>query len=100
MKYITTDTHPQFKEGIRVKMAYAIEDNMSHIHTDVIESDCIYVNQELLTNSINQGYIKEVHGKEFTLNDVLEIIEHYNMTVNNPVDSHDVFMNWKNTNMR
>ena len=71
MEYETTKTNSIFKEGIKVKMAYAIDTNLYSVHTSIIKKACIYVCQELLDKLINDKYIKEVEQLEFTKSDMM-----------------------------
>ena len=78
MKYITTKTHPTFKEGLKVKMSYALDANIYTVQVDSINPiDTIYLCEELLNNSISKGYIKEVEEKEYTKSDMIDFAKYY-----------------------
>jgi hypothetical protein len=63
MKYITTDKHPQLKDGIEVggfiKGSYLVFTN-DGIYTELHLQKCI-----------EKGYIKELQEPEFTKDDLL-----------------------------
>ena len=61
MKYITTDTHPELKEGI------IIYKGISDYRSDFFMSLCNTFN---IKTWEAQGYIKEVEEKEYTKSDL------------------------------
>ena len=60
MKYITTDKHPELKEGRIIDAEYS-----AYFVVDK--------NRPFITD-IEKGYIKEVQEKEFTKDDMIELI--------------------------
>ena len=65
-KFITTDKHPELKEGTIVFKG------VSNYRTNFFTHLC---NEFNLQTWISQGYIKEVEEKEYTKSDMIEFFE-------------------------
>ena len=89
-KYITTDKHPELKEGVIFK-----EEGINMYFSNETR---LFMSEFYSNLWASNNWIKEVQEPEYTRDDMIELIEHYNCVAMLPiVDSHDVFMNWKNS---
>ena len=70
MKYITTDKHPELKEGLIID---GIEKGSYLVFTN--EGIYVEIHKE---KSIEKGYIKEVEEKEYIESEVKDFAVYYN----------------------
>ncbi|GAG11655.1 unnamed protein product, partial [marine sediment metagenome] len=70
MKYITTDKHPELKEG--VKIGY-YEDQ----YEIKLSNKTFYAGQPCIDAWLSNGYIKEVEEKEYTKSDMIDFARMY-----------------------
>jgi len=86
MKYITTDKHPELKEGLILEC----EDN---------QPDCIfhdngtYIESSIITG-ICYGYIEEVEEKEFTKSDMIDFAIWYDNDMMSKMSEHHILNEW------
>ena len=67
-KYITTDKHPEFKEGIKiVQTSGKIEKEEMFRDLSGLWNAAKYI----IDNALEKGYIKEVQEPEFTRDDMI-----------------------------
>ena len=71
MKYITTDKHPELKEGID------LETNASMFWAFSLSGSRHSISKPIKNDWIEKGYIKEVEEKEFTKSDMIGLLDFY-----------------------
>lgn len=75
-KYITTDKHPELKEGLIfgkwLKTSMGV-----HFYSDEDNRESTLHSVETVPELISLGYIKEVEEKEFTKSDMLSFAEYF-----------------------
>jgi len=92
-KYITTDKHPELKEGIIF--------NGSMLGNCSALSHCrAYMNMEELHDSLQMGYIKELQEPEFTKDDMIRFATYFTTEKEYflDIDIDEVFNNWLDIN--
>ena len=67
MKYITTDTHPELKEGIMLEYS-------THGQQHYTGSNMYHATHHQVKALLEKGYIKEVEEKEFTKSDMESVV--------------------------
>ena len=91
MKYITTNKHPELKEGIE----FDYWDNDSTWRAK--PSNFYTCTDEQFQHLIEKGYVKEVEGKEFTKSDMIAFQLWNNiMTKNGVINDLKIWLNQKN----
>ena len=90
MKYITTDKHPELKEGIKFKECTGVDNYVKYSS----KRRFYFLSHNQLQAEISKGYIKEVEEKEFTKSDMIEFSIHVVSPVSLAVRK-DVFTEWQ-----
>ena len=66
MKYITTDKHPELKEGIMLEYS-------AHGQQYYTGSNMYHATHHQVKALLEKGYIKEVEEKKYTLNEIVDL---------------------------
>ena len=86
MKYITTDKHPELKEGIMLEYS-------THGQQYYTGSNMYHATHHQVKALLEKGYIKEVEEKEFTKSDMISLAGYISNNCNS--DDHELlFYNW------
>ena len=90
MKYITTSTHPELKEGIKLDI---VDKQPSCLYS----RNGIYIEVDI-KSGLEKGYIKEVLTKEFTKDDMIALLDFYTQpdsTNDNNIRVFEAYLNEK-----
>ena len=69
-KYITTKSNPIFKEGVNIDKTESTQIGIHYFEPE----KTLHINDDVLRNWIEKGYIKELEEPEFTKSDILAIV--------------------------
>ena len=91
MKYITTDKHPELKEGLIINIIFFPTSGV-HYYDENKALHCILSGPEL----VEKGYIKEVEEKEYTKSDMINYGDYRMNTLGGGIEKSegDIFDNW------
>ena len=87
-KYITTKENPILKEGLNIDNTESTQIGIHYFETD----RSLHINDDVLKDWLNNGYVKEVEEKEFTKSDMVEAIGQAHIL--GPWSAKEIFNDW------